>query len=276
MPVITTRSDMEQVRYHAVFRRSTMRLASAMLQLAAAAALVAVAGGGPDGSVRSTVRADAGEAAVDPVHPRAIHRDDDLEPPAEADRRARDRDRRAALARADDLHGSRAPHHRHRRHVTHRRLARSPRARDDGHRADAEADRPVLHARDDRTAAIDVRDHGRSRPGDPRGRSRRHAAEAQADQGGARAARVVDRSREPAAGADADDVPGRRREDDQARRRHRQRAGHRRARFRSGPNRRAARRRRRLEGRRRPARPGRAPGGTRRGASCAASGAACA
>ena len=41
MPVITTRSDMTPVRYHAVFRRSTLLPASALLQLLAAAALVA-------------------------------------------------------------------------------------------------------------------------------------------------------------------------------------------------------------------------------------------
>jgi outer membrane lipoprotein-sorting protein len=41
MPVITARSDIRPVRYHAVFRRSTLPSASALLQLVAAAALVA-------------------------------------------------------------------------------------------------------------------------------------------------------------------------------------------------------------------------------------------
>ena len=41
MPVITTRSDMTPVRYHAGLRRSTMLLASALLHLTAAVALVA-------------------------------------------------------------------------------------------------------------------------------------------------------------------------------------------------------------------------------------------
>jgi outer membrane lipoprotein-sorting protein len=41
MPVITTRSDIKPVRYHAGFHRSTMLLASALLHLVAAVALVA-------------------------------------------------------------------------------------------------------------------------------------------------------------------------------------------------------------------------------------------
>jgi outer membrane lipoprotein-sorting protein len=47
MPVITTRSGMKPVRYHAGFRRSTMLLASALLCLVSAGALVASQAGSP-------------------------------------------------------------------------------------------------------------------------------------------------------------------------------------------------------------------------------------
>ena len=130
MPVITTRSDMTPVRYHAVRVVQQCRPRSSCSNCSRRSSLVAAQTPPPTDLVRSALRSDAREAAVHPLHPRPLHGDDDVQPAREAAGVARNRDCGAALARADDLHGSRAPDDRHRRQVARRRRGRIARERE--------------------------------------------------------------------------------------------------------------------------------------------------